>query len=257
MNTKQANLQKSSLFLLAASSIVLTGLPAQAINITLSPSQFTKLGTGGIVDNNASSTSNINITAPNDGFGDGTNGFFDSNFLLLGANPGDNITTDSNQDENSTARSTTFNLSTNDVAQAVQIKFQWAFQGNSLGIPDEDQDNFNIRLARIGGGSNVFFSKSAPTGYGGNKNEQHTFAADTLTAGDYRMTITLNENADTGTSSAAGFNQISVQNVPFEFSPSTGLLMVGGFLGFTYLKKRRQVALSVDFENNCGEENQS
>lgn len=257
MKNKQANIQKSSLFLLAASSILFTGLPAQAINITLSPSQFTKVGTGGIVNNNASSTSNINTTAPNDGFGDGTNGFFDSNFLLLGADPEDNITNDSNQDENSTARSILFNLSEADVAQPIQIKFQWAFRGNSLGIADEDQDNFNIRLARSGGGSNVFFSRSAPLGYNGNKNEEYTFAANTLAAGNYRMTITLNENADTGTSSAAGFNQIEVQNVPFEFSPTTGLLMVGGFLGFTYLKKRRQVALVADFDPGCDKENQS
>jgi hypothetical protein len=271
MKTKQANLQKSSLFLLAASSILLTGLPAQALVFSPDTTDFTI--TTGKGTNNASSTININTNSPSNGFGS----FFTSNFLLLGADPqasnfenrgitGSNSVNDGFIGGNTSAESTSFTLdnATLAVDAGLKVEFDWAFQGDATA----GTDNFDIKLIRgIEGDENYLavdnlFLRNAPSGYGSGRGE-FTITSSNLTSTGFtvgdevRLQIALNENLGNSKSSAAGYDNISATTVPFEFSPTTGLLMVGGFFGLTYLKKRRQVSLAADFDKDFGGENQS
>ncbi|BAU63918.1 hypothetical protein STA3757_12870 [Stanieria sp. NIES-3757] len=249
MNTSKIVIQKSCLFALAASSFLLAEMPAKAINLSLDSSAFNI--TQGIGSNSTVTTSDINVKSPPDGFGNGTTGFFADPFLLLGANPSNtSITTDSLRNNNSEAESYSFSISQTDITNGIKLNFAWAFQGNATGAAG-DKDNFNIFLENIDTSDRfTVFTQSlnrtgtspnfVTTGYG--SNDQQTAFADTIdmTPGDYRVLITLNENTNTR-SSAAGFDNFVVSNaVPFEFSPSQGLFLVGGFWGLSNLIKRRK-----------------
>jgi hypothetical protein len=232
----------------AVSSVLMAGSPAQALSITLGSTNFT--GTEGTVDNNTSTASNINVSAPNNGFGNGTTGFFSTNFLLLGALGSDSsIPLDSRRGGNSTAVSSTFYIDPSQLASDLTISFQWAFRGNSLG-GSGDNDNFNVFLLTPDFQQIELLARQvSSSGYGSNLTQSATVALNLLTAGDYFIGITLNENSDFfNRSSAAGFNNFVItadelppgDPVPFDFSATPGLLILGGMFGISYLRKRQQ-----------------
>lgn len=55
--------------------------------------------------------------------------------------------------------------------------------------------------------------------------------------GDYKLQITLAES-NTSFNAAAGFNEISIQSVPFDFEPSAGTAILGAGFGLNKLRKR-------------------
>ncbi|GAB4241879.1 MAG: hypothetical protein Kow0049_30890 [Stanieria sp.] len=237
MNTSKIILQTSGLFALAASSLLLVEMPAHAINLSLDSSAFTvQLGIG---SNAVPVTSTINTG--NFSNGSGFENHFSQDFLLLGALADDStIPTDSLDFGNSRAVSTQFTLSSQDVSEDLNINFKWAFNGNATGAAG-DQDNFTLSI--VGPTNQTFFTKTLPGGYGKDTSTA-TISANTLTAGNYRLRINVNENDDFDLhSSAAGFDDIQLASVPFEFSPSQGLLLVGGFWGLSnFIKRRKQLA---------------
>lgn len=255
MNTRKANLKKSGLFVLAAYSFLVAGIPAQAIDLNLDSSDFRveQDRNPGAGDNSTPSSSNINTLSPDNGFGN----VFSEPFLLLGADPTDpNIPNDSRPRRNSGATSNTFFLSEADVDPGanLEITFDWAFNGNATGTLN-DRDNFNILLEKTDGSAfapifeRIVSKPDIGSGYGSNIGESvsvsgSNFISD-FTEGDYLISISLNENRSNN-NSAAGFDNITIKNnIPFEFSPGLGLLMAGGFWGVYYLLlKRRKVQLS-------------
>ncbi|WP_413174912.1 hypothetical protein [Anabaena azotica] len=232
---------------MTAVGITLSAQSAQALNFTLAPSDFTI--TQGIGNNSASSAIAINTSAPANGFGN----IFNSNFLLLGANTTDpNIPNDSLRNNNSEATSIPFVITSTDAAQPITMTFNWAFNGNSLG-GFNDKDNFNIALIKtdLSDGAQLFErtvdTSDAIPGYGFGINDLGTvITANSLSAGNYQIVISLNENGNTR-SSAAGFNNIilSTPTVPFGFSTNASLLVFGGvFYGMNKLRKNMAVKKS-------------
>ncbi len=240
-------------FLAASSAVVAFAPSASALGtiVDLGPGAFST-GTPTTVGT-ATGGSPIDDQAAPDGFGDA---FIDP-FLLLGAAPTDtDIPGDSLNNANSVATTTsTFNLSSSNLTNGLRIKFNWAFQGNSTGVAAlGDDDNFSIVLAKSGSLTEraSVFSRNAPDyGFGSESifidSSSGIFGA--LTPGAYSLRITLNENDEgAGLSTAAGFNQITVTAVPFEFSPAMGLLAVGGLFGGSSILKRRKAANKVDLK---------
>ncbi|WP_071187468.1 hypothetical protein [Trichormus sp. NMC-1] len=245
-----------------ASCITLSAQSAQALVFSFAPTDFSiSPGTG---NTNAAPTILINTqTAPN-GFTIGSTTPFTTTFLLLGASAGlngdgvggdSNIPNDSLRNNNTAATSTTtVNLDSTQVAQPIALNFNWAFNGDSLG-GFNDKDNFNIALVKIDNldGAQLFERTVDPAdsipGYGLGINEISNIPANSLSAGAYRLVISLNENGSSN-SSAAGFNNISLtvsdpEPVPFGFSTNASLLVFGGvFYGFNKLKKNMAVKKS-------------
>ncbi len=249
MNSTLSNIKHFSVLLTTASALFAFAQPAKAIT-NLSPTDFS-LSSGSSGQANAVSGNNAIDDASfgtKDGFGD----VFSTDFLLLGAtNSATTITSDGVEGNNSTAESITFALTDTELSGTIDVDFTWAFNGNSLGIGGFDQDNFSITFRKVGdlSATKLVLSKAATAGYG-TDTESVSIDATGLTAGDYFLQITLNENSATGTSSAAGFNQIIVTPnpapdpdptpVPFEASPTLGLLMVGGIYGVNRLRKSKK-----------------
>jgi hypothetical protein len=253
MNYSPINLTKVGLFLTAVSSLFLIAKPSQAVianlSTTVGSSNFT--GIQGQV-NAVPGTNDIDNATGTAGF---DNFFGSSDFLLLGATTSNtNITTDSFRGGNSIAESSIFSLSQANIDAGIAIDFNWAFDGNSTGAVG-NRDNFSIILTD-GTSSAAVFDRQVNTtlpgvGYGSGSESVSLTAIDfdvAPTPGNYQLLITLNENgnATTGSSSAAGFNQISVAAVPFEFSPSQGLLAVGGLWGISAFLKRRKAAAMLN-----------
>lgn len=241
----RANIRQIGLFLWVAAFLLSGKLPARAVDVSFDSSNFTQVL--GEVHKNTSPASNINVLAPSNGFGTGTKGFFDSQFLLLGAKPSDsNIPSDSLKFGASTTLSDSFTISADDASQDIIVKFDWAFQGNATGFLN-DLDTFAIVFSGIGSlnGVQVEVFNRLSSQYGSNKQESVTIGAGLLQAGDYKMGIKLVEFADlNGQSSAAGIDNVTINSVPFEFSPATGLLLVGGFWSFSYLLKHKKIVIN-------------
>lgn len=203
-------------------------LPAKAVNVTFDSNLFT-----GEVHDNVSSSININTQTGANGFSN----FFDSNFLLLGANPNDNnIPSDSFRFGTSTATSTSIDIVG---GQNYKLKFDWAFQGNSTGnLLNLDLDEFTLSFVGIGSNSDINIDLLTTNEYGSERNKTYTISGNSLLSGSYNVVANLTEGADlTSHSSAAGLDNFTIEQVPFEFSPTQGLLIVGGFWLFSSLRK--------------------
>jgi hypothetical protein len=237
------NLKLSFLFPFATASFLFSATSVQAINLSLNPSDFTV--NKGIGTNSASATSALNTNPFSNG--SGFENHFSSDFLILGANPNSpnydtDIRTDSLRDENSRAISTTFTISPSDVTQDTQISFKWAFNGNAPG-GSGTQDNFQLYLVNAtSGANNNFFSQDrSNVSYSKENLQTVTIPANSFASGNYFLRVNVNENDDPDNkSSAAGFSNFQVQTVPFEFSPSQGLLLVGGIWGLSSFLKRKK-----------------
>jgi hypothetical protein len=269
MNMNHKFCTKIALVLLGASPIFWNSNPAQALTLSLDNTTFTNKFTGsGYLVNNAARSSTIDDTAVatgtqltyNTGSGGGFGNRFSNNgdtFLLLGAtntsqtiNGGSGTNSNKGQSEQNTiAQSPTFTLSQFDINNDLIVSFDWAFYGtqNSSG---SIVDDFKVTIENDNYSATVLPSM---TNFG-----QGTFSGTVDLAGlqsnsNYRLLVTLNEDAGALTgNSAAGFDNIALAPtgtaVPFEFSPSLGLLLMGGlFGGHTYFK-RRKLAANAKFD---------
>jgi hypothetical protein len=237
MTTTLTNLKQIGLFVITASSLLLIAKPSQSVTFNLSPSDFTN--SSDTVDTNASNTGGINKTAIPNGFGD----FFSSNYLLLGASGTDSdISAGPNFGNHSAVTSDTFSINSVGAANPVSVRFDWAFQGSVTTSADE----FVITLSNTTNSTDYpVFNQESPA-YRSNYGEVAT--VNNLTPGEYNLYIDLNEAKGSGNSAlrntAAGFDNISVEAVPFEFSPAQGLLAVGSLWGVSAFIKRRKAMTS-------------
>jgi hypothetical protein len=268
------NFKKVSFTLLSALAInsisnITNSQEAFAIILSLPPSSFSI--TSGTGDNNVAPNTPINqaifgppptLTSSRsspDGFGNGTtNGFFNDTFLLLGARAIDlTIPTDFNRIVNSSAQTTVpFPLTLGDISSGLRIRYNYAFNGNSTGDSNfNDQDNFGIFLINNASplqGTGSFITLAAPGGYSRLNNVESVLTpspAAPLQPGNYFLRITVNENNDPfSNSSAAGFNNIIIESVPFEYSQELGLFAVGGLFGAYKLRQRSKTKKNIEPE---------
>jgi hypothetical protein len=182
--------------------------------------------------------------------GNGFGGLFTENFLLVGARVIDStIPTDFRDNANSVAiTSQLVNLTAGDIASGIGLSFRFGYNGNSTGNAGaSDGDNFTIALSNTLGGSEGlgrFIGVTASNYAITNSISTILTPIITLKPGDYQLIITVNENADLlgGRSTAAGFNNIQIAPVPFEFSPALGLGVLGLGFAATQLKKAQKTA---------------
>jgi hypothetical protein len=244
--------QKGKLLTLAAFFFLSTESPAQAFGVTFDAGVFVQA-------ENASATSEINTTTTPDGFGS----FFDNDpntiddFVLLGAQETDsNISSDSYRgilNLSSTALSNSFTLSTQQVSDEITVNFDWIFQGNSTGTitsipPNVDVDTFTFTLVGLGSLSNVeqTLVTRLNSNYGSQRGESFTINANVLQAGDYALLAELVESPDSALhSSAAGIDNVSISAVPFNFSPTLGLVITGGFWRFLDWQRRKNKTIRL------------
>ncbi|MDJ0898837.1 MAG: hypothetical protein QNJ55_08490 [Xenococcus sp. MO_188.B8] len=235
MNSSQTNIKNLGMVFAVSASLFLAATPSHALIVNLTPIDFSN--GGGTIDT-APFDSGINTISGSEGF----DNYFNSTYLLLGADNGDTNISDSPASGDSVAfTGNTFEISSTDATNGVTFAFDWAFQGTESGVQDEFFISFiNTTLTQ----SFDVFNKESP-GYG--EGTESLFLTN-LTPGDYELEITLNEaggrNDDGNT--AAGFDNITVSSVPFEFSPSVGLIMMGGIFAFSRYAKSRKVKQELE-----------
>lgn len=204
-------------------------LPVRAIGVTFDSDS--SLNVGQVFEATPSAT--INTTATPNGFGN----FFDSNFLLLGEEPNDFATSGSLSEDItlvSTAVSNSFELTTENSGQDIVIEFDWAFQGNAEGLLDlVSIDSFEVALVSVNAlgeiTSTVDLDVFATNEYGSGT-EQISIENSGL-IGDYAIVANVLEKTGDFDGSAAGINNVTVNPVPFEFSPTLGLIFSGLGIG--------------------------
>ena len=246
MNSRLTNLKNLGTLFTAAASLFLAATSSHALSVNLAPTDFSLSSDTPSGQANAVGASNaINQAIGPNGFSNISAGdVFSSDFLLLGATTSaTDILSDGVNSNNSSAESTIFPISATDVSDGIVINFKWAFNGNATG-GFSDSDTYFVRLQNDDVASQFVdaIGKTAPGEYGSGT-ESVNINTTGLTAGNYYLQITLNENVNSN-SSAAGFNQITLENpsvsVPFEFSPSLGLMIMGGiFITTRYAKSRK------------------
>ncbi|MCA6597753.1 MAG: hypothetical protein IM539_15995 [Pseudanabaena sp. M046S1SP1A06QC] len=246
----------------ASNAIGLTPIPISRFSVTVA----------GSTSNAASSTGTLNTSFDSEALTglnatDSFNSFFSSDFISVGALGTDKIS-GSSQGTNSTIKmnaANAFTLTSADLNQPLQITFNYIFRGTA--DPLLTPPNFLVQLIRftgVGDNSTVaknFLNLTAPapgTGtYANNgsyyafeyKQEAFSTSVDTsgLTAGNYGISISLTEPTGGGADNqAAGFNQFSVQSIPFDFDPSLGIGLLG--LGFGLNKLRKNLKAKKNTE---------
>ena len=226
MNSSLTNLKNLGILCTAAASLFLAATPSHAIKISFENTDFTTVE--GTVDNDASSGATINTID----FG----GIFTSDYLLLGAEDIDGSIAASVERGTSTAITTSsksFGISS--VTDDITLEFDWAFQGdNSV------EDEFEIGII----GPEGFKSFLLKDTFGSAQGESITMNG--FAPGTYQLAIQHSENGGLNTfNTAAGFDNVSADgvtpvSVPFEFSPSLGLIMMGGIFATTRYAKSRK-----------------
>jgi hypothetical protein len=222
-----------------ASTSFLTASSAYSFGLVYDINQFNNVqGLVGVATNAAP------INTATFAGGNGYGGLFTQNFLLLGATPTDtNIPTDSLRNNNSVATSQQLiTLTAADIINGVGLSFRFGYNGNSTGVVGlSDNDNFAIALINITGGANGvgnFITRNAPIYSTNTAISTILTPVINLQPGTYRLRITVNENADdSDNSTAAGFNNIEIAPVPFEFSPVIGVGLLGLAWGANKLRK--------------------
>ena len=249
MNINRKLCTKIALVLLGFSPILWNTNSAQAVtgSLNIDNEDFTVIQNFGV--NNAPGNSTIDNTATtSNGFGDHFSDADSNTFLLLGASdPNSTInagTNNAQEGANSLALSTNFEIDETNRTNGLDVSFDWAFQGTN--------DIFDEFVVAIANSDFSEFQTLIEQDTYGSGTVNQSFDVSGLAAGtDYSLYVAVNE-ADNFGNSAAGFDNITVAptsvGVPFEFSPSLGLLMMGGlFGGHAYLKRRRSAA-NVNFD---------
>ena len=237
----------------ASNAIGLTTIPVSNFTNLTAGSGATSIASGSTLNADGSLETTLGTV---DSFG----GFFTSDFVAVGA-VGNQLISDSTRGVNSNLRTTFangFTLSSTDLSQPLRFSFNYAF----VGVSDQNitPPNFLVQLIRFSGvGENVsntrtLLNLAAPvTGTGTIANDgtdfyafsykQNAFSIDVslpvaFTAGTYGFSISLTEpTGDPIGNQAAGFNDFTVQSVPFDFNPSFGIGLLG--LGFGLNKVRK------------------
>lgn len=251
-------------------------IPAKAFNVNLDT--FTPrtniLGEPSEVFNNVTSTATIDETPIDEGgFG---NFFQDSPFLLLGANPNRNIFDDEHTVGISAVLSNDIEILAENADRDLDINLDWTFRGNSDGILSgtnlDDLDTFSLAVVGVNVGSqenplNVNRELLLTTEYQEQRDYTITIPGG-LSTGTYNIVATVVEPsldipipllsndsvftedtplaAGPNDNSAAGIGDMNVtlssdtnsSSVPFEFSPTTGLFIVGSIWGLLRFQKR-------------------
>ncbi|MFN9868839.1 MAG: hypothetical protein ACK568_17640 [Pseudanabaena sp.] len=262
-----------SLFIAGTISSLAAVLPQVSFAIGLTPinvSDFTLDTTtpSGVFDNAASPTGLLNTTlfdtsdrnqAGQDGFGGFNNFFITGNFLAVGG-LGTQTIGSSSRGNNTRVNSQSFTLSAGDLTQDLSIKFDYIFAGY---IGRNAASNFNVQLSD---GSIVvdFITPITQTkttqqtilnGKNQNVSERNVtgviLAADLQAAfsggGNLFVSINVDEpSSSTTTNTVAGFQNISVQSIPFDFDPSLGIGLLG--LGFGLNKLRKNLKAKKNTE---------
>ena len=225
---------RSSHILLLVSSVFISQIPAQALNISFDTDTL-------IEAEIATPDISINTTDKPDGFATDGDRFFDDNFILLGAESED-ATVDSNllfSNINSSAVTESFDLFSENPDSPIVIKFDWIFQGNGSGLLGIEPDNFTITLVNADT-SNTALDLILATDYDSGS-VSTVIKPGNLTAGNYTLAANLFEAGSLALgeeNSAAGIGNLSVAAVPFEFSPSLGIFLVSGFFSLSYFRKK-------------------
>lgn len=205
----------------------------------LAPSTFTGPGTGGSTTAGAAPGDALNTTANPNGF----NNFFTGSYVSVGATG--NQTIGSSQAGGTSVATSPITLTAADIAfGALNIKFDYAFAGTG---PVSGADAFTVALLNPAGDNTLgtFFTLSgannAPFFLTGT-NVTSTVNISALTPGSYNIGLIVAELGFDAGNSAAGFNNIDVTAVPFEFSP-LGLVAVGG--AYYFAKKNKKAKISA------------
>ena len=264
-----------SLFIAGTISSLAAVLPQVSFAIGLTPinvSDFTLDTTTslGVFDKAASPTELLDTTlfdtsdkdkAGQDGFGGFNNFFITGNFLAVGG-LGTQTIGSSSRGNNTRVNSQSFTLSAGDLTQDLSIKFDYIFAGY---IGRNAASNFNVQLSD--GSTVVDFitpitltnpTSNQPTNLNGkfqNVSERNVtgviLAADLQAAfsggGNLFVSINVDEpSSSTTTNTVAGFQNISVQSIPFDFDPSLGIGLLG--LGFGLNKLRKNLKAKKNTE---------
>ncbi|GAB4534779.1 MAG: hypothetical protein Tsb0014_21210 [Pleurocapsa sp.] len=236
-----------ALALLGFSPILWNSSPAHAVtgSLSIDNTDFTVIQNFGV--NNAPGDSTIDNTAISDGFGDQFSDTGGNTFLLLGASdPTSTINGGTNagqEDGNSVATSTTFEITQDNIDNGLDVSFDWAFQGNGSAF-----DEFVVAITNSS--FTEFKELINQDSYGSGTVDQSFDISSLSTGTDYMLYVAVNEANNFG-NSAAGFDNISVAptppvGVPFEFSPTLGLLIMGGLFGGSSYLKRRRLSANID-----------
>lgn len=233
--------------------------PVQAFEINLDTNASV-----GQVYGDVNQTSVINQTNIPDGFGnyDGTNDFFDSSFFLLGSEASEAISVNSNPPlvETNIAVFNGIEIDTNNQNKDLVIEFDWIFQGNQQDISGFDLDLFTVSLVGTGtntsgGAVDVDLEFLARNEYDDGRDYSYTVEGG-LFVGSYTLVASVIESPDlpitnllSVDNSAAGLGNINVTTVPFEFSPTLGILIVGGFGALSYLTKHQKNLRKFDSQD--------
>jgi hypothetical protein len=260
---------KVALFLLGVSPLVWNANPASAIstNVTIDNTSFAispSIGVNNAPHNSAIENNSISTIAGAPNFGGGFGDKFASTtgdtFLLLGAsntakniNQGTTTNTANNGNRfdsnvNVDARYQSFSVDADDVQDGLNFSFDWAFRGTTTDFGDRfvigfvptgenaGSEDFKTILSQVNYGDGTFSGNASLTG---------------LTPGNYDLLISLSEATTIG-NSAVGFDNFAIADVPssttvpFEFSPTMGLLLVGSvFGGSSYLKRRKAAKIEI------------
>ena len=244
MNSSLTNIKNLGMLFAVSASFFLAATPSHAITTAFSNTDFVPsvdFNDGGVVDNDATTGGNINVGNIPNGFGDGINGFFTKDYLLLGADDSDtNIGASDTRGDSVAITTPTFTISSN--TDDVTLLFDWAFQGNNSTSTD---DEFSIGIIDSGLTAFTQFFKIESPNFGSNSGESRTLSG--FDPGEYHVLIQLNEAGGVSPlNSAVGFDNISATSVPFEFSPSVGLIMMGGIFAFSRYAKSRKVKQELE-----------
>ena len=222
---------KVILFLLGVSPLVWNANPASAITDSLEIDN-TSFTVDTIGDNAASGDLAIDNTEFGDIFADG------DTFLLLGATSANANIAASSPNVNATATFANFEISSDNVSDgSLNFSFDWAFAGDNDAL-----DNFFVGIGPTGGSVTNFVTFQASYGSG---TFDQSIDISGLTPGNYDLVVSLTESTGPG-NSAAGFDNIAISSVPFEFSPALGLFLVGGlFGGSSYLKRKKAAKIDL------------
>jgi hypothetical protein len=258
----------SCVLLLAAPS------PAKAFSVNLNT--FTDTSPDAAlsrVNSNINADSTINQTVTPEGFGS----FFaeeDNPFLLLGASSGTTIPLDDHGVGVSIATSENIVILEENANKDLVLNFDWIFQGNSEGTLGLIDDTFSVALVGagtdlLGNTVNVETDLLVTNEYGSKRGEELAISGG-LNTGTYNIVISLTEPsidpldpidplpllssdvplaAGPSDNSAAGIDNLSVSSVPFEFSPTTGLFIVGGFWGLLRWQKRKNIVSNNELKS--------
>ena len=263
-------------------------IPARAFNVNLdSFTPVTNLlGEPSEIFNNIPSTAFIDETPIDEGgFG---NFFQDSPFLLLGADPDSTIFENDHTVGISTVLSNDIEILADNADRDLDINLDWTFQGNSDGILSgtnlDDLDTFSLAVV----GANLSSPENPisvnrelllTTEYQEQRDYTITIPGG-LSTGTYNIVATVVEPsidiqdipllsndsvftedtplaAGPNDNSAAGIGDMNITlssdatgaSVPFEFSPTTGLLIVGSIWGILRFQKRKNIVSNNELKS--------